>query len=101
MLADAAVIFPIGGVARQVQFVFDAPVSPVESEQAMFVRFLCAEAGNPANGFDGGDAFLGAGTVYFEDLRGERKVDACCMHGCGDDPPGRDPSVGFFMRAVG
>ena len=101
MLADAAVIFPIGGVARQVQFVFDAPVSSIESEQAMFVRFLCTEAGNPANGFDRGDAFLGAGAAHLEDLRGERKVDACCMHGGGNDPPGGDPSVGFFMSAMG
>jgi len=37
VFANAAVIFPIGGVSREVQFVFDAPMSPIESEQAMFV----------------------------------------------------------------
>lgn len=37
MLANAAVVFTIGGVPRQVQFVFNAPVSAVECEQTMFV----------------------------------------------------------------
>lgn len=32
MFANAAVILAVGGVSRQVQFVFDAPVSPVECE---------------------------------------------------------------------
>lgn len=35
MLTDAAMIFAVGGVSRQVQFVLDAPASAVESEPAV------------------------------------------------------------------
>lgn len=102
MLADAAVIFPIGGVPRKVEFVFDAPVSAVEREQAVLIGSLHRQAGDPADDFDGGGlCAFGAGAAHLEDLRGEGEVDARCTHGCGDDPAGRDPPVGLFMRAVG
>jgi len=51
VLADPAVVFTVGGVPRQMQFVFDAPVTAVECEQAVFVGLLGRKAGDAADGF--------------------------------------------------
>jgi hypothetical protein len=51
LFANAAVIFPVDGVARQVQFVFDAPVSTVERKKAVLVGFFGRKAGDAADGF--------------------------------------------------
>ena len=101
MLADAAMVFAVGGVSGQVQFVLDAPVSTVECEQAMFVGLVSREAGDVADGFLWGFRPFGAGAAHHEDLCGEREVDPASGDGGGDDAAGADPPVGFFNRAEG
>jgi len=101
VFANAAMIFAIGGVARQVQLVFDAPVSPVECEQAMFVCLFRRQTGDPADGFGGCSPTFGAGAPHLKDLRCKGEVDACCADRLSDDASGCDPPVGFFIGAVG
>ena len=57
MLANAAVVFAVGGVSGQVQFVLDAPLSAVECEQAVLIGLVDRKAGDAADGFLGGLRF--------------------------------------------
>lgn len=100
MLTDAAVVFAIRGVSRQVQLVFDAPVSAIECEQAMFIRFFDQEAGDATDGFFGDGRSLGSSALYHKNLCREGKVDSAGGDGRGDDTATAVPPVGFFNRAV-
>ena len=51
MLADAAVVFAVGGVPGQVQFVLDAPMPAVEGKQAVLVGLFKRKTGDAADAF--------------------------------------------------
>jgi hypothetical protein len=100
-LADTAVIFPIGGIPRQVQFVFDAPVPPVERKETMRIGFFRCKARYSTDDLGGGFFSFGADAAYFENLSCEREVDSTGRDRRSDNAPGMDPSVGFFKGAMG
>ena len=101
MLANAAMIFAVGGVSGQVQFVLNAPVSAVEGKQAVLVGLFDRKAGNAADDFLGSFGSFGAGTTHHEDLSGEGEVDSAGGDGRGNDTAGVDASAGFICGAMG
>lgn len=101
MLADAAVIFAVGGVAGQVEFVFDTPVFAVECEQAVLIGFFGGQAGDAADDIDGGFCSFGAGSADFEYLPGEGEVDPAGGDGGGDNAAVGCPPAGFIGGAMG
>ena len=101
MLANAAVVFAVGGVSRKVQFVFDAPMSTIECKQPMCVGFFLQKAGDAADGFYRGARPFGTSAAYHEDLRGEGEVDPTSCDGRGDDAPGVESSAGLVSGAMG
>nr|WP_246046740.1 hypothetical protein [Pontiella desulfatans] len=100
-LADAVVVFAVGGVPWQVQFVFDAPVPAVEREQPVLVGLVRAEVGYAADGFRCLFGPFGSVAADHEDLGGKGEVDPAGGDGRGDDPALDGLSAGFVNGAAG
>ena len=101
MLANATVVFAVGGVSGQVQFVLDTPMPAIKCKQAVLIGLIDRKAGDAADDFFGGFRPFGAGAVYHEDLCSEGEVDPAGGDGCSNDAASAEPSVGFFSRAMG
>ena len=98
--ADAAVVFAVGGVPGQVQFVLDAPVPAVERKQPVFVGFFRRKVGYAADGFRFLFRPLRPGAPDHEGLGGEGEVDPAGGDGRGDDPADNGFPAGLVNGAV-
>ena len=101
MLADAAMVFAVGGISGQVQFILDTPVPAIEGKQAVFVGLIDRKTGDATDDFLGGFRSFGAGAAHHEDLGGEGEVDSAGGDGRGNDAAGVNPSTSFICGAMG